>query len=861
MELKKNNLPIWIAMTGSITVPYELLLTIEWLSEKISLGIVDGIVLSTWKGQFDKYHGLKKSLECVGINIIELDYPKYSNEYIGFNSREIQDYQLLACLNCIPNESLILKCRTDLTLKWLINNEEIIFSSEYLHSNVNDPDIRHRIICDAQQPVFPPFRLFDKVFMGHKSDLQKIIQLTNTELTHFNYSPDERLFAIHSNYPIIKDFMMRVNRDRLFKLNNYDNSEPLPGILRKAYALYFVILYKYYYPRVDKPTADNIEDILFGCLKNSFVQKYISWSDIRNIVEGKLKQTPIYTSIYSDIICFLNVDVAKRSFYSDDDWYETEVWGLRYLKLESKDWLKIPITAKKNQNMICHKLTYYSDIDIKNELDNYKKSIRDLSIKTIMDADRVQMLVRYNDREALFALSSYIIRNPSQHHFYISSILRSFHFMPDISPLIQLHSIINNPSFEIICQYYRIPLVKTIDDLFEKILLRIKSDPVVDFGSNRTFCQRCSLLLLNKLFIVSDNIRASIDKLIYELLSQKEGSSMSEITYSAADSLSFQMEYGIVKTNDEFVLLFNNLLCLTIELNPVYGLKVYNKITISGYNIFFNTLSNLLKMNYYEIIVCYARCYRDGKGVEIDLIKAADWMRKAHEKKRGCATKELFDILWKINTLESDKEAFHIADEYYNMDSEMQGRLGRAYREGRGVDKDLHKAADWMRKAHEGGVKWADWELFDILWRINTPESMTEALGFGMPLAESGVKELQGWIARCYREGRGVEKDLDKATEWMRKAYDQKLGYASWELFDILWRIDTPESLKEAVAIAEPLAQSGNRELQGRMGRAYRDGKGVEKSLDLAREWFKKAADQDLAWAKIELFKLDDALL
>ena len=282
-----------------------------------------------------------------------------------------------------------------------------------------------------------------------------------------------------------------------------------------------------------------------------------------------------------------------------------------------------------------------------------------------------------------------------------------------------------------------------------------------------------------------------------------------------------------------------------------------SKLAWNGDQQSLQELDKLAEEGETKALIQLGRMLKDGRYKSVDVSKAILCLRDAYSRGDEDAAQYLFDALWKEGTTQSFNNAFEVAS-LHEFDCNMQARLGRSYREGRGVDKDLHKAADWMRKAHEGGVKWADWELFDILWRINTPESMTEALGFGMPLAESGVKELQGWIARCYREGRGVEKDLDKATEWMRKAYDQKLGYASWELFDILWRIDTPESLKEAVAIAEPLAQSGNRELQGRMGRAYRDGKGVEKNLDAAREWFKKAADQDLAWAKKELAGLDN---
>ena len=111
-------------------------------------------------------------------------------------------------------------------------------------------------------------------------------------------------------------------------------------------------------------------------------------------------------------------------------------------------------------------------------------------------------------------------------------------------------------------------------------------------------------------------------------------------------------------------------------------------------------------------------------------------------------------------------------------------------------------------------------------------------------------------MARAYRDGKGVEKDLVKAAEWMRKAREKKIVWADWELVDILFGINTSESNAEAIAISKPLAEVGNRELQARLGRAYRDGKGVEKDLVKAAEWMRKAADQNLGWAKTELSNL-----
>ena len=260
-----------------------------------------------------------------------------------------------------------------------------------------------------------------------------------------------------------------------------------------------------------------------------------------------------------------------------------------------------------------------------------------------------------------------------------------------------------------------------------------------------------------------------------------------------------------------------------------------------------------------SILERLVKCYLNGIDNPIDLNKASYILSFGKQCGYAWSDNLLMELLWKKKRPSDDLELYKIAiNESKSGNASSFLWIGRLYRDGRGVEKNYLMAAKWMRKARDGGIKWADWELFDILWRINTPESILEALEFGLPLAESGVKELQGWISRCYREGRGVEKDLDKAAEWMRKARFQGLKWADWELFDIFWRINTPDSLKEAISIAEPLAQSGNRELQGRMGRAYRDGKGVEKNLDLARVWFKKAADQDLVWAKKELADLDN---
>ena len=74
----------------------------------------------------------------------------------------------------------------------------------------------------------------------------------------------------------------------------------------------------------------------------------------------------------------------------------------------------------------------------------------------------------------------------------------------------------------------------------------------------------------------------------------------------------------------------------------------------------------------------------------------------------------------------------------------------------------------------------------------------------------------------------------------MRKAVYDNHNWSN-ELFDILWKIGTPESFAEMIAVASGFAEEGNAGAMARLGRAYREGKGVPKDLDKAAELIKKS--------------------
>jgi TPR repeat protein len=250
------------------------------------------------------------------------------------------------------------------------------------------------------------------------------------------------------------------------------------------------------------------------------------------------------------------------------------------------------------------------------------------------------------------------------------------------------------------------------------------------------------------------------------------------------------------------------------------------------------------------------RAYRDGKGVAQDLYAAADWFRKASESNVDWIKNELFDVLWRIGTPESYSEMIRTATEFANAgDGGAMARLGRAYKEGRGVKQDLYEASDWFRRAIDHNMSWIRNELFDALWQIVDPS--TNLLEIIAPLVEIEDGGAMARMSRLYRDGRGVTQDLYIAADWLRKAIKCNVYWAKNELFDVLWRVGTPEAYSEMICVATDFADTGDGEAMGRLGRAYRDGKGVPLDHNVAAQWYTKARDRGVLWAEKELTRLD----
>ena len=182
--------------------------------------------------------------------------------------------------------------------------------------------------------------------------------------------------------------------------------------------------------------------------------------------------------------------------------------------------------------------------------------------------------------------------------------------------------------------------------------------------------------------------------------------------------------------------------------------------------------------------------------------------------------------------------------------------LGKIYLEGTVVKRDYKKAFEWFEKA-----------------------------------ALQGSADAQYHIGCMYRDGLGVaEKNLNSSLSWFKKAADHGFDIAKKAWSDVADAIELKKwqalaalgdpvaqvilgkmylegnvvdrDYKKAFELFEKAAARGCAEAQHEIGCMFRDGVGaVERNLDSALEWFKKAAEHGFDASKKALDDLKNAIV
>ncbi len=123
--------------------------------------------------------------------------------------------------------------------------------------------------------------------------------------------------------------------------------------------------------------------------------------------------------------------------------------------------------------------------------------------------------------------------------------------------------------------------------------------------------------------------------------------------------------------------------------------------------------------------------------------------------------------------------------------------------------------------------------------------------------AEKGLAEAQERLGYCYRYGKSVEKNIQKAAAWSLKAAMQGNARAQTRMGIFYENGDGVEKdLEKAVKWYQKAAEQGQSTAQYRLGRCYQRGLGTERDEKEAVKWLQKAADSGVAEAVQELAKL-----
>ncbi len=250
-----------------------------------------------------------------------------------------------------------------------------------------------------------------------------------------------------------------------------------------------------------------------------------------------------------------------------------------------------------------------------------------------------------------------------------------------------------------------------------------------------------------------------------------------------------------------------------------------------------------------------ARSYNYGRGVKKDREAAvrywtmsADALRVEVENGFTTSRIKLFDLFWSMEEEKYYPEMMSLLEPLLDVgDMSAMMRMGRACRYGKGVPQDTESALTWFRQATAKDPTWLP-ELCDLLLSTGDEEFYKEAMDRCLERVKKGSKHAFSNIARMYRDGKGVDRDLRTAAKWMRKAVDANLEGADLELFDILWAINDPEYDKGLLKLARPRAEGESIPFMGRFGMMYRQGRGVDRDVRTAMKWLGKAADLDPSW-------------
>lgn len=205
--------------------------------------------------------------------------------------------------------------------------------------------------------------------------------------------------------------------------------------------------------------------------------------------------------------------------------------------------------------------------------------------------------------------------------------------------------------------------------------------------------------------------------------------------------------------------------------------KLYLRSIKGGNKALFN--QNVERANKGNVFsnMLIAACYQNGEGVAKDPSKALPYLKRAADKNSIPAQRDLGLILFSAKKIPEAASWFKKAAG--NGDTTSSFYYGKMLVEGTGVKQDKKEGANYLLKAAEGGFPLAMLYVGNCYAEGNgLTRNEEQAVKWYERAAAKGVAKAQWDVAQRYREGNGTAVNYDKALYWYSEAVANGEGNA-----------------------------------------------------------------------------------
>ncbi len=232
-----------------------------------------------------------------------------------------------------------------------------------------------------------------------------------------------------------------------------------------------------------------------------------------------------------------------------------------------------------------------------------------------------------------------------------------------------------------------------------------------------------------------------------------------------------------------------------------------------------------------------------------DVDTAINWYKKGAERGDAASYHDLGEIY------RGTKSLYKMAFDYYVKASELgdiyaAAKVGYFYDGywGKGViPVNYDEAFKWYSIGAERGDSKALLFLGQMYEYGNgTQKNLETAMACYEKAYEEGNSDAASWIGGIYKEN----NNLDEAIKWYEISYETGDVFAPYALGGLY---EKKNNLDEAIKWYKIGAEHDNYHSQGRLGDLFEKGKGVNKDLSLAFDYYLKAAKQGNKWSEYDV--------